>query len=79
MDTTIKTEVDHGITAKIFIQEESTSSFLFLSQMDYDLEDGDEEDHLFIEKDQNGRISINGKLVNQRVIDELVRFIRPAK
>lgn len=52
---------------------------LYLSQIDPEVEDGDEPDHLVIQKitKETGEVEyhINGKEVEPRIIEELIRFL----
>lgn len=78
--TVIKTEL-----AKVCLFDYGTPKVdqpfeeLYLSQNDPEVEDGDEPDHLIIQKiaTKEGGIMyhINGKEVEPRVIEEIVRFL----
>ena len=79
ISTTIKSEVFNRatqttVTAKIYIEEDEHKDF-YLSELNEGVEDGEEEDHLVMERVSADEIYINGKLVNRRILDEIIRFI----
>lgn len=79
ISTTIKSEVFNKATqttviAKIYIEEDEHKD-LYLSELIEGEEDGEEVDHLLIERVSADEIYINGNAVNRRILDEIIRFI----
>lgn len=77
MMTVIKSDVkceSDRVKAKMVIFEDKQRE-LYLSEVDSELEDGDEPDHLVIQIVKPDEIYINGHAVNQRIVDELIRFL----
>lgn len=81
MLTTIKSETAYEggqhVTAKLCITNEEDVKDLFLSEMDPEIEDGDEDDHLHIQRHREGNlIYINGKLVSRDIADAIINFLK---
>ena len=79
MLTSIKSEVYNleemkEVTAKVVILEDDDRKELFLSELNEDPEE-EEEDHLHIQVIAGKGIYINGKAVNKRITEEIIRFL----
>ena len=80
MTTTIKSEVFNQadqklVTSKAYIIERPELKELYLSEMDSEKQDGDEEDHLFIQITKEKEFYINGRAISHRMVTELINFL----
>ncbi|WP_068404513.1 hypothetical protein [Pedobacter cryoconitis] len=80
MTTTIKSEVFNQadqqlVTCKAFIRELPDFKELYLSEMDSEKQDGDEEDHLFIQITKEKEVYINGRAISHKMVKEIINFI----